>query len=1297
VSYANGAFSFAYSSGTAASAAQAQALIASAKYKNTASTGIDGVRTFTFSAVDSANNVTATAAVATISVNAVNPALVSVGTATAGTTTVNGTTYTSYTNGPLTTLDVNKDGVLGDQFIVTFREAVKVSNVASTANWALSGSTTLGTGATITALDAVTVSGNQYATKFLFTAGTGATYTTSTTLTITAANVIDTGGATATAAQVVTMTDIVAASAATPPSSISTDNNVNSTEKAASISIVFTTPAAVNGDNLLVYRDGVLVKTQAMTTGSTSTAVSLTGNDWGTVDGTVGITTRIQDAAGNLSVASSVKPVTVDTSVNSQISSITLQTDAAPTSALGAGDVIQVTFGETVKLDTTMLPSSSFGTGAAVSAVSAVNGYANTWNVTLGSGTTLSLGGSITFGTGAAGSTTLVQDLAGNRGAVTGTVPANLLDQPTSIVVGNVATNNVVDTTERGTAQAITLALAGAKSGDVVKLYMDGVQVGTATVSTNGQTSATINVSANAWGADGEHLLTADIQRGANSAIKTQGARSVYVAADGTHWSSSGILWFDPDTLSTTDTTFNTWTASAGGSSATRSGTTPPALVTGLNGGHQGLNMATYGSTTANKSYYTFSAPTGVSLPTNRNSISAFIASFQPTQDTNLNILMRYGQETYGGAIQLGIDNRAAGGNTTYTTLPQRLTLDLNGAWPFGADASGAVNSWVVAQFDTFNNNSNWAISSNGALSATGPFNQGTQAYVNFGSGSLRILGADPAGHSTNVVLGDEILASTQLNAAWAGEINTYLAAKYGSQGTLVTRSVSNTYNLTGSANKTALIDERLQLLDASSNDTVSVAGADYVQTGAGNDTLIIGDLSFRTLDGGSGIDTLKLSSTYSGSNTIYLSDYVSNSRGVSSGTGGMSGRVSIISAWTKGASAATSADNAVQAPDGTTTADQMTLTNTTTTYDYYRTYLGLTANTSYTFSIWVKLGTATNFDITLDNSATAGTIAGDKSYTATDGLSTSTWKRIDHTFTTDSQGAVNVIIGGVGTNQTTAYTQSAGSVFVWGAEMNLTSALPSVPTSQQFQDDARVTNNGFHKLQGFEVLDFSQSTAQQAVTIAADDVNQLSEDNKLWVKLGTTDGTTGASSVSDTLTPTGFTGSSAAWGYFTHTETDGTTVVYDRKWTGTSGSQSVELYASGGKFTKTDTGSLFNSAPGSDTLTGTTGADVFAWLANQSGNDVVSNLTKSQGDKLDLRELLAPSGFTLAKISDYLKLSQNGADAVLKIDADGGGNFSSNAQTITLTGAWNDLNVVNADSTASLTLLNTQHIVLLA
>jgi hypothetical protein len=122
----------------------------------------------------------------------------------------------------------------------------------------------------------------------------------------------------------------------------------------------------------------------------------------------------------------------------------------------------------------------------------------------------------------------------------------------------------------------------------------------------------------------------------------------------------------------------------------------------------------------------------------------------------------------------------------------------------------------------------------------------------------------------------------------------------------------------------------------------------------------------------------------------------------------------------------------------------------TTTATDYSRIYTGLVSGKTYVFSVWVKLNTATNLDITVNNVTTEATIAGDKQYTAADGLSTSGWKRIDHSFIADSSGQANIMLGVVNnTGQGGSYTQSAGSVNLWVVELNA-EATPALPTSQQ-------------------------------------------------------------------------------------------------------------------------------------------------------------------------------------------------------------------------------------------------------
>jgi Ca2+-binding RTX toxin-like protein len=95
---------------------------------------------------------------------------------------------------------------------------------------------------------------------------------------------------------------------------------------------------------------------------------------------------------------------------------------------------------------------------------------------------------------------------------------------------------------------------------------------------------------------------------------------------------------------------------------------------------------------------------------------------------------------------------------------------------------------------------------------------------------------------------------------------------------------------------------------------------------------------------------------------------------------------------------------------------------------------------------------------------------------------------------------------------------------------------------------DARVNAAGWHKLYGFENIDLSTSSAQQTLTVAADDVKQLSETNTLGVVLGD----------NDVLNATGFASANATWGYYTVGSQ-----IYTQKWVDSTGA--ITLYAIGG------------------------------------------------------------------------------------------------------------------------------------
>ncbi|WP_439858923.1 retention module-containing protein [Pseudomonas sp. MBLB4136] len=101
----------------------------------------------------------------------------------------------------------------------------------------------------------------------------------------------------------------------------------------------------------------------------------------------------------------------------------------------------------------------------------------------------------------------------------------------------------------------------------------------------------------------------------------------------------------------------------------------------------------------------------------------------------------------------------------------------------------------------------------------------------------------------------------------------------------------------------------------------------------------------------------------------------------------------------------------------------------------------------------------------------------------------------------------------------------------------------------------------------------------------------------------------------------------------------------------------------------------------GNDTLTGGGGADTFKWLLGETGTDTVTDFAKgfnSGGDRLDLSQLLVgedgdggPDG--IGNLLSYIDISTGSLvgtaalDTVIKVDASGGGNFTTPDQTIVL------------------------------
>lgn len=779
---------------------------------------------------------------------------------------------------PLTLFDGNSDGANNDGLLISFSESVSVAKLSSLASSVLtvSNNRTWGTGARIEAVSPATQNGSLYATQFKVYLGVGSTVATGDVITFMATNVVNAAQNNAAANLTVTVPSLSVPVTPTPPLNLSTDNLVNATEKSGSTAIAFTTVAATAGSTMGVYRDGVFVKSVAMATGSTSTSVSLSGSEWGTTDGQHTVSVQVTDATGHASTFSTPKSVVVDTAITGGVQSIQLLTDTGTLGSANAGDVLRVTFNEVVGVSAASLPTGVFGTGATVVAVAPVNGKSASWDITLGANSTLSTGQNVTF--------TNVTDIAGNTGVLTAAIPSNPYNTP-AVQIATVTTDNVIDGTERSAAQAITLNLTRAKNGDVVNLFMDGVSVGTATVATDGQATINVSVAMNGWGADGQRVLTASIARGSTTVSSLE--RSVYVNADSTHWSAvnAGTLWFDPDTLNLVDGAQVTqWNAVTGkttsGNALSLSSSTGKGVVIKSTDASGHVMLYFNGASTLASNDF-------ISVPNITAGYSDFSMFKQIVPvDTWAYTMTRYlgnGTATpyrhhFGTAQGFGLTSHFSGDSAGYAK-----TTPLN---------SDVANNWMV--LNGFSTGTSINVALDGATLLTRTLTSaanggiGATAFTPVKNDALIIGGSTGNTQAVTALMADQIAFNAAITAAQRGEVATYLASKYFSAGTqvLVTQAGA-TYDLSLSATASVLVNDMLQLQHGTlgvGSDTVITAGADYVNTGAGDDAVLIKDLAFRTLDGGLGSDKLKLDVAYVGSSTIVLADFVSNARGLSGG-----------------------------------------------------------------------------------------------------------------------------------------------------------------------------------------------------------------------------------------------------------------------------------------------------------------------------------------------------------------------------------------------------------------------------
>ena len=662
---------------------------------------------------------------------------------------------------------------------------------------------------------------------------------------------------------------------------------------------------------------------------TTSQWVDLPASAWaGETQGLKQLTAQITTADGSLtSVFSAPKQIRLDVKVEG-IKDVALHTDTNTIGSLDAGDTLQIRFAENVAFSFSALPP-SFGTNPTVTPVGSEGGFAQIWNVRLGAGATVQAGQSFTL------EARKVFDQAGNDNATgqaqptVGTVSTHIMTKAGKPVIDNVSDDNVI--TNTAVATPVQVNLTRAKAGDKVKLFMDGVEVVTeATVDTDGQASVSFSIAGAQWGGDGERTLTATVTRPSTGESNSAALRSVYVASDTSHWSQEAsyagkVHWFNPDAITQADGSMvQTWRASAGGLTVATTDTAATKIVdeltghaylvagpnsrfleTKVNGAYlylpQAATMARFlGDTTiagAGFTNFTMFKPTvtgsmmGMQVPVYRYTGNANPVTYIPGNVPNGNSVTVPAYTKWLGSQEMA---HFFSGTSSTTRLHNHWHWwgDMQnvisvGAWQMVTAAVNGhrLNAYNQMVFNTASNGSNFVPNGSTTLAAVDYTNRSVDDALK----RFSIGGGTGYGTSTGGILGDQINVTVATGWAYQQEVGAYLGAKFQSTGSVVARNTDpavNSYDLSISNVPGTLIDQILMLVDKESDDVVTTAGADYVNTGAGADQVRIKDLAFRHIDAGQGEDTLMLAPGFTGRSVLVLSDFASNYRGLTSTVG---------------------------------------------------------------------------------------------------------------------------------------------------------------------------------------------------------------------------------------------------------------------------------------------------------------------------------------------------------------------------------------------------------------------------
>ena len=179
-----------------------------------------------------------------------------------------------------------------------------------------------------------------------------------------------------------------------------------------------------------------------------------------------------------------------------------------------------------------------------------------------------------------------------------------------------------------------------------------------------------------------------------------------------------------------------------------------------------------------------------------------------------------------------------------------------------------------------------------------------------------------------------------------------------------------------------------------------------------------------------------------------------------------------------------------VLSPINTLTATALNVTaGAGATWDFYRN-VAVTSGVVYTVSMYVKLGTATNFCLVINNSLAWNTIGG-RCFTSADGLSQNSWVRVSYTFTAVASGVIHMHIGANIETALLATPQSTGTVYMWGTQLEVGSfATPYISTTSTV--GTRSNTQALKDLTGNNTITATSLTYSSDNTFSFNGTNQI-------------------------------------------------------------------------------------------------------------------------------------------------------------------------------------------------------------